>query len=143
MYDYAGGEADWFANGLGREGQAPGVTQLGEIVRRDVPTCLLSERVDDVRKRMESGGWDICVVVNERRVVLGVVRSKALSADPDGTVEAVMNPGPATYRPDVPVGDLLRIMRDRDLHGNSLVTTPDGVLLGTVSRDQAEQAATT
>jgi len=91
--------------------------------------------VDDVRKRMESGGWDICVVVNERRVVLG--------ADPDGTVEAVMNPGPATYRPNVPVGDLLRIMRDRDLHGNSLVTTPDGVLLGTVSRDQAEQAATT
>jgi len=99
--------------------------------------------VDDVRKRMESGGWDICVVVNARRVVLGVVRSKALSADPDGTVEAVMNPGPATYRPNVPVGDLLRIMRDRDLHGNSLVTTPDGVLLGTVSRDQAEQAATT
>jgi len=99
--------------------------------------------VDDVRKRMESGGWDICEVVNERRVVLGVVRSKALSADPDGTVEAVMNPGPATYRPNVPVGDLLRIMRDRDLHGNSLVTTPDGVLLGTVSRDQAEQAATT
>ena len=92
---------------------------------------------------MESGGWDICVVVNERRVVLGVVRSKALSADPDGTVEAVMNLGPATYRPNVPVGDLLRIMRDRDLHGNSLVTTPDGVLLGTVSRDQAEQAATT
>ena len=99
--------------------------------------------MDDVRKRMESGGWDICVVVNERRVVLGVVRSKALSADPDGTVEAVMNPGPATYRPNVPVGDLLRIMRDRDLHGNSLVTTPDGVLLGTVSRDQTEQAATT
>src|SRR5207245_8007471 len=98
------------------------VTQLGEIVRRDGPTCLLSERVDDVRKRMESGGWDICVVVNERRVVLGVVRSKALTADPDGTVEAVMNPGPATYRPDVPVGGPLRIHRDRALHGNRLGT---------------------
>jgi Mg/Co/Ni transporter MgtE len=89
---------------------------------------------------MESGGWDICVVVNERKVVLGVVRSKALAADPDGKVEAVMNPGPATYRPNVPVGDLLKVMRDRDLHGNSLVTTPGGVLLGTVSRDQAERS---
>ncbi len=89
---------------------------------------------------MESGGWDICVVVTEQRVVLGVIRAKALTADADTAAESVMNAGPATYRPNVPVSDLLEVMRTRGLRGSSLVTTPGGVLLGTVSRDQVEEA---
>ena len=93
-----------------------------------------------VKARLQSTGSDLCVVLNDQNVVLGVVRPKALEAAADGTVESVMNPGPATYRPDVSVRDLLEVMRARDLHGSSLVTTSRGILMGTVSRDRAEQA---
>ncbi len=140
VYDYVAGEADWFASGLPREGKAAAVLQLGDILRRDVPTCRPGDRVGDVRARLQATGWDVCVIVNERGVVLGVHRHKALEADADAAIESVMNPGPATYRPNLPVRDLLDAMPARDLHGSSLVTTPRGVLLGTVSRDQAEQA---
>src|SRR5258708_11918772 len=104
VYDYAAGKADWLAWGLPREGRAAQVPTVGEVARRDVTTCGLADRVTDAKARAQAAGFEACVVVNERRVVLGLLRSQELDADPDAVAEQVMRAGPTTYRPNVPAG---------------------------------------
>jgi CBS domain-containing protein len=103
------------------------------VVRRDVPTCSLGERLGDVRDRVAAAGWDACVVVSSGHVVLGLLRARELQADPQQRVDQAMRPGPSTYRPFVPVAELRGIMSDRKLE-SSPVTTSDGRLVGLVRR---------
>jgi CBS domain-containing protein len=119
--------------GLPVEGTNTLRPRLIDVVRRDVPTCTLSERLGDVRDRVVAAGWDACVVVSQQRVVLGLLRAKQLQADPDLPVEVVMRPGPSTYRPFVSVEDMRRTMTERNLQC-SPVTTGDGKLVGLVRR---------
>ena len=107
--------------------------RLVDVVRRDVPTCSLGERLGDVRDRAIAAGWDACVVVSQDRVVLGLLRAKELQADPQLLVERVMRPGPSTYRPFVTVEEMRRTMTERNLE-NSPVTTSDGKLVGLVRK---------
>ena len=119
--------------GLPTEGTNARVPRLADVVRRDVPTCSLGERLGDVRDRVLAAGWDACVVISAERVVLGLLRAGELQADPQVPVERVMRPGPSTYRPFVSVAELRRIMSDRDM-ASSPVTTSDGRLVGLVRR---------
>jgi CBS domain-containing protein len=138
VYDYWTGILDWKTAGLPVEGTSTQVPRLVDVVRRDVPTCSLGERLGDVRDRVAAAGWDACVVVSGARVVLGLLRAKELRAaelqgDPDQLVDQAMRPGPSTYRPFVPVAELRGIMADRNLE-SSPVTTSDGKLVGLVRR---------
>jgi CBS domain-containing protein len=119
--------------GLPTEGTNAQRPRLADVVRRDVPTCLLGERLGDVRSRAAAAGWEACVVVSEERVVLGLLRSAELQADPGLLVEQVMRPGPSTYRPFVSVAEMRRTMTERDLE-SSPVTTSDGKLVGLVTK---------
>jgi Mg/Co/Ni transporter MgtE len=103
-----------------------------------VPTCGLKERIAEIRERVGADGRDTCVVVNDERIVLGLLRKKALNSDPDATAEAVMEPGPKTFRPSVTLEELVSSMREHDIKTNSLVTTLAGRLLGVISRADAE-----
>jgi CBS domain-containing protein len=103
------------------------------VVRRDVPTCSLGERLGDVRDRVAGAGWDACVVVSEQRVVLGLLRASELRADPELLVERAMRPGPSTYRPTVSVEEMRGIMTEHHLD-SSPVTTADGKLVGLVRK---------
>ena len=141
VYDYAAGKADWLAWGLPREGQAAQVPTVGEVVRRDVPTCGLADRVADAKARAQAAGYDACVVVNERRIVLGLLRERELDADPAATAEVVMRAGPTTYRPDVLAREAGTRMRERGVDALT-VTTPDGMLVGLLRREDAENAGT-
>src|SRR3974390_1741581 len=107
--------------------------RLLDVVRRDVPTCSLDERLGDVRHRAVTAGWDACVVVSQHRIVLGLLRAKELDADPDLRIEQVMRPGPSTYRPFVSVEELRRTMTERNMD-SSPVTTSDGRLAGLVRK---------
>ena len=107
--------------------------QLIDVVRRNVPTCGLGERLGDVRDRVVAAGWEACVVVGDARVVLGLLRAKELQGDPSLAVERVMRPGPSTFRPFVTVEEMRRTMTDRNL-ASSPVTTADGRLVGVVLR---------
>jgi CBS domain-containing protein len=107
--------------------------RLVDVVRRDVPTCSLGERLGDVRDRAIAAGWDACVVVSQDLVVLGLLRARELQADPQLLVERVMRPGPSTYRPFVTVEEMRRTMTERNLE-NSPVTTSDGKLVGLVRK---------
>jgi CBS domain-containing protein len=140
VYDYAAGKADWLAWGLPREGRMAQVPTVGEVARRDVPTCGLADQVADAKARAQAAGFAACVVVNERRVVLGLLRSRELDADPAATAERVMRAGPTTYRPNVPARQAGTCMRERRVDA-LLVTTPDGTLVGLLRREDAEGAA--
>jgi len=119
--------------GLPTEGTNAQRRRLVDVVRRDVPTCFLGERLGDVRDLTIAAGWDACVVVSQDRVVLGLLRAKELQADPDLLVDDAMRPGPSTYRPFVSVEQMRGIMIDRKLE-SSPVTTSDGKLVGLVRR---------
>ncbi|SRR5579884_341854 len=138
VYDYTGGKLDWFASGLPRAGEAEAQPRADAAVQRDVPTCRLAERLGDVQQRMRARGWRVCVVVNEERVVLGLLREKQLQAPPDVTVEQVMENGPSTFRPHLTLDELVKYLREHDVDC-TLITTQEGRLIGSLDRSQAER----
>jgi hypothetical protein len=125
---YQPGKADWFAAGLPREGLEAGTPRVGDAVKRDVPTCRVNERVGDVLDRLREIGSDLCVVVDDERVVLGLVESMNANIPADTRVESVMRSNPITLRPNIPAGKLPDYLKTPA--ALALVTTSDGVLLG-------------
>ena len=124
------------AAGLPTEGTHGGTPRAGDVARRDVPTCRLDERIEDVRDRVASAGWDACVVVNDERVVFGLMRAKELAKGSGEPAEKVMRPGPSTFRPNVPILEMAHYMIEHDLE-SSPITTSDGRLVGLLRRDDA------
>ncbi len=139
VYDYAPSKVDWSAAGLPMEGELASVPTVGEMARRDVPTCAPAEKVGAVRERLGGSSFDRCVVVSKGRIVLGLLREKELTMEPEAAAEEAMRNGPATFRPDEPVEKMAKRMRDRGASA-VLVTTPDGRLVGLLYRDDAEHA---
>jgi len=117
------GKADWFANGLPREGKRTASPQIGDLIRCDVPVCHLGDRVDEVLQRVKMTGWDQCIVVNDAGVVLGLLRGESLHAAPDALVELAMEVGPATIRPNRSPRDIREYMRQ---HGVASVVVTLG-----------------
>jgi CBS domain-containing protein len=138
VYRYTPGKQDWFAAGLPREGRLASVPRAVDAARTDVPTCGLSDRVGEVRERMQAAGWDQCLVINERRVVLGRLRSKGLEAPAETPLEEIMESGPTTFRPNGALGAVAERMRSRNV-SSVVVTTSDGELLGILFREDAER----
>jgi Mg/Co/Ni transporter MgtE len=89
---------------------------------------------------MASSRWDRCVVVNDERVVLGRIRRDELDEDPAALAEDVMQDGPTTFRPSVGAHEMLDYMRRRGKMTDTLVTDPEGRLLGVIRRDDLERA---
>jgi CBS domain-containing protein len=139
VYDYVASKVDWFANGLPREGTSIETPWVGDLARRDVPTCAPGDRLGEVRERVIAAGQDICLVVNEQQVVLGVLRGDALSKNPDAQAGDVMELGPKTLRPSSPVEKLLQSRANQGVK-KWVVTTSHGKLLGLLLRTDAETA---
>lgn len=140
MADYTDGKADWLAAGLPYEGTGASSPNAGGIARTDAPTCSPGDTVGAAAKRAAAAGIEACVVVNEQRVVFGILRGKQLQMDPETLVEKVMRLGPSTYRPNAGIADVAKAMIESDLP-NLPVTTSAGVLVGLLLRKDAEGAA--
>jgi len=140
VYDYEGGKQDWAAAGLPTEGKLAERPRAGVVASRDVPTCRLDERVGAVRERVRAAGSPVCVVVNDERVVLGVLGEEQLEAADDERVERAMRPGPSTFRSNVDIEEMAGFMIEHDL-ATALVTTSDGKLVGLLRREDAARAA--
>jgi len=140
VYDYAPSKVDWFAAGLPMEGELASVPTVCDIARGDVPTCAPRENVGEANERIRGTGWDRFVVVNEERIVLGLLREKELASDPEATAEEAMRPGPTTVRPETPAKKMAERMHKRGT-ASVLVTTPDGELVGLMYREDGEHAA--
>jgi Mg/Co/Ni transporter MgtE len=96
----------------------------------------------EVRERVRSEGWDTCFVTNQEKVVVGRLGRAALAADDDVSVEEAMTLGPSTVRPSLELDRALERMRKQNL--TSLpVTRSDGVFVGVLRREDAEQALAT
>ena len=138
VYDYVTGLTDWTANGLPTEGPLADIPAARDAVRRETPTCLLTERLGDVRERVKAAGQDACIVTSEGGIVLGRLRRDAWDAGSEALVESVMEPGPTTVRPDELLEGLTERMRSRGV-GTMLVTTSTGKLIGVLYRKDAEE----
>jgi CBS domain-containing protein len=140
VYDYTSGKVDWLAAGLPTEGTLARLPRAGDVARKDVPTCSVDERLGDVRDRVHAAGWDACVVVNEERIVFGLLRARELEGDPEVRIEAVMRPGPSTFRPHVPIAEMAEHMIEHDTV-SSPITTLEGRLVGLLRREDAAKEA--
>ncbi len=134
VFDYVEGKADWLARGLPTEGERARDRRAGQLVHRDVATCRLSERMGDVRPRVEASSYGFALVVADGDVLLGRLRRAALEGDPDRCAEDVMEPGPSTIRIDAALDALAERLDGRDLK-TAVVSTPDGALVGLVRRE--------
>jgi len=138
VYRYAAGKLDWFAFGLPMAGEFAAIPKAGDVVRRDVPTCHLTDRLGEVHQYCQAIGWQVCLVVNESNVVLGRLRREAWDADPDTPVEQVMENGPTTFRPDNFLEPLVQRMSEKKV-GSVIITNSDGVLIGLLYRRDGEE----
>jgi CBS domain-containing protein len=139
VYDYVAGKADWGSFGLPLEGVEGSEARVGAYVRSDVPNCRLDDRLQEVCTRLDESGWDTCFVLNEGGVVLGRIGRRAIRGREDVAAEQAMTPGPSTIRPSARLREIVERMRRQNLT-NLPVTTPDGRLVGLITRRDAEQA---
>ena len=137
VYDYVAGKADWFAAGLPQEGTGTGMPKAGDAARSDLTTCSLNARLGETAERARTANLDVCLVLTEVGVVLGRLRAP-FDGDPSLLVEEAMESGPTTVRADEPLEALVPRMQARGT-SSIIVTSPDGVLVGTLSLEDAER----
>jgi len=140
VYDYMPGKVDWMARGLPLEGDKAHHPRAIDFARQDVVTCDLDTPVGDVRDRVQASPFGFAFVVHHD-VLLGRLRKSALAGEPDARAEDVMEPGPATTRPDTAPDKLLTKLQQSDLNTAAL-TDPEGRLLGVVRREDLQAEST-
>jgi CBS domain-containing protein len=137
VYDYVAGKADWGSYGLPLEGDADSSTRASSVTSMEVPTCRLDELVPDIAARLPAG-WDICVVINDARIVLGLLGRRALGSNQQRTAEDAMTAGPSTIRPSARLEAVAARMHEQNLT-RMIVTRSDGTLLGAVRAEDIER----
>lgn len=140
VYRYTPGKADWLAAGWETEGTQAKKHRISQVIRKDVPTCSLRERLEDVKSRRRPN-QDLCIVVNDRNIVLGVIEGETWDANPLARIVDVMQPGPRTLRPDLDPKDAQKILRNSG-KPTAIVTTSDGELLGVIRAAQKKSEKT-
>ena len=157
VFEYKAGKLDWLAAGLPTEGENSTRPRAGDASRKDVVVCGLKERLGDVRDRANATGkmgsprthgeaselvglWNLAVVIDEKRVVLGLLRSKQLDMDPNLLVEKAMRPGPSTFRTYVPIKEMADYLVEHELD-SAPITTSDGKLVGVLFKTDAIRLA--
>jgi CBS domain-containing protein len=146
VHEYKAGKLDWLAAGLPTEGENSTRPRAGDASRKDVVVCGLKERLGDVRDRANEAGekgsplGDVAVVVDEERVVLGLLRSIQLEMDSKLLVEQAMRPGPSTFRTYVPIKEMADFLVEHDLD-SAPITTSDGKLVGLLFKSDATRLA--
>lgn len=137
VYDYVDGKADWLAAGLQIEGKLAEQRLIGQLATKDVPSCGLKERIGDVATRAKAAGWDQAIVVNDQRIVLGVLTEEVLMPEQNLPAEACMHEGPVTWRPNTQPQEAARWMDDNQTD-SIVVTSSDGRLIGVLRSQDLE-----
>lgn len=122
VYDYTAGIADWKAADLPVEGTEDSGLRIADATRPDIPTALPDEMLGTVRQQASEAGWDEALVVECDGLVIGRLRGAAWSTDESEKVDAVMELGPTTVRPD---GSLHSLLGRLDKRGTKLVVVSD------------------
>ena len=128
VFDYVAGKQDWLANDLPIEGQLAQSATLGSMAERNIPTCSLADNARDVRNRLTKADDDFCVIVDDARVVLGLLRTSPVD-NGNRSIDRLMEPGPTTFRPHLSIEQMADYAEKKNLDP-ILVTTSDGRLVG-------------
>ena len=132
------GKADWRAHGLPVEGEHADLPTAGGVARDDVVTCRLDDPVGPIAERVAPSPYGFALVTTEDGILLGRLRASVMRDAPaEATAEAIMEPGPTTVRADTLAADLAQRLTERDLK-TAIVTTPEGRLIGVVTRTDLE-----
>jgi Mg/Co/Ni transporter MgtE len=132
---YVAGKQDWLAFGLPFEGELAESETAGTIAHREVPTCSMGEKIGDVHARIRTSGWEECVVVNDDRIVLGLVAGEMWQHDAALPVEQVMDLAPLTFRPYYTKKLIVERMQKQSANV-ALVTTAEGRLVGLLRKNE-------
>jgi rhodanese-related sulfurtransferase len=135
VHDYAAGKVDWLAHGLPAEGSHADQPTAGRLARRDAVTSSLEDQPRDVLERVVASPYGLALVLSSAGVLLGRVRRSVLETarEADG-IESIIEPGPSTVRAHLTSDELGTRLEDSGVR-TLVVTTPGGVLLGVVRRD--------
>jgi len=132
VYDYAAGEADWIARGqptVHRDTKE----RIEQVARKDAPTCALQDTLESARTKLPKD-WNICVVLNSDRVVLGLI-DFSRELDRDKSIGDIMRPAPLTFRPGRTVAEVCDYLKAKNI-AVALVTTSVGQFIGVLRRDE-------
>lgn len=140
VYHYAPGVADWAAAGMPIEGAVSALTTAGAAAQVETALCAPGDPIPEAASRAAAAGEDSCLVVNEEQIVLGRLYYKDLEEDSAATVQDVMDPGPSTFRPNIPVVEIAEFMKRHDLQ-TTPITTSDGQYVGMLKLEVAEKIA--
>ena len=141
VYDYVFGKVDWLAHRLPVEGERADPPTLGRVMRDDVVRCDPDDRVAQVLERVERSIYPFGLVVGPEDRLFGRVRCSVLRQAPaDAVVGAIMELDPATNRPHRAADAIAKRLAQKDLRW-TIVTTPEGRLLGVASREDLERLA--
>ncbi|HEU4345562.1 MAG TPA: CBS domain-containing protein [Candidatus Binatia bacterium] len=121
------------AYGFPVEQERPASRRLIDVMERQVPTCHLTDSAAQAKQRAAAFGLNLCPVVNEQGVVLGVVTADRWTRDPGAPAEKIMEPGPTTLRPSASVNQATELLDKQDAEA-VLVTSSDGILMGVFRR---------
>ena len=138
VYEYKAGKQDWLGAGLASEGSDTACPTIAAVVRKDVPRFGLDDKTHAILESLRTGAWDWAAIVNREGILLGRVRARNIK-DEDSPASAVMEEGPSTYRPNVPLEELHERMRVKGFD-MALVTDQDGRLLGLVTMGDIARA---
>ena len=134
------GKVDWLAHGLPVEGTNADPPTAGRLLREDFVRCGPDDRVTDVREAVAASPYPFALVIGADGMLLGRVRASALRDAGERVIGEIMELAPATVRPHRAAGELAERLAGRDLRW-AIVTTPEGSLLGVVSREDLARAA--
>src|SRR5215467_263578 len=81
VYRYTAGKADWLSAGFDTEGSEANKPRLKQILKRNVLTCAPRDRIGTIKNRRPNPN-DVCVVLNDRGIVLGLLEGEAWEKDP-------------------------------------------------------------
>jgi rhodanese-related sulfurtransferase/CBS domain-containing protein len=137
VYRYAAGKMDWLAFDQPCEGSSTKQRVVRNLMRRDVPTCNLTERLSSVRLRLTGSAWEFCVVVDGGRVVHGLLPLAQSSIDDEAW--HIMQESVRSFRPYAEAEQVLESMRTEGFD-RAVITNSDGQLLGALLRADAERA---
>lgn len=141
VHDYVAGKADWLGRGWDYEGELSEVPTAGDLAHDDVATCELTDRAEQISRRIAESPYGFALAVNDEGIVLGRVRGSALrDTAPETSAEEVMNPGPSTVRPHHPAEAIAEKLEKRDLK-SAVVTDIEGRLIGILRAGEARRAA--
>ena len=134
---YGPGKVGWLADGLPAGGRRRPEQRVGAQADPDVPLVPGVASVGEARALV--GDADVGIVVDEQRVVLGVLRPETFGLPDRTPVADVLQPGPSTFRPSMTVGELVEYFRTSE-ESRAIVSTHTGEWIGLIRREDVVDA---